>query len=73
MDFDDYAMTYPMLIDLLGIASVVKPFTDSGTRKTVLSYMSNIVKALDDVPHDYIIAEIGKVMALTEYMYEETI
>lgn len=72
MDFDDYSANYPLLIDLLGIASVVKPFTDSGTRKAVLSYMSNIVKTLE-VPHDYIIAEIGKVMALTEYMYEEAI
>lgn len=70
MDFDDYAANYPLLIDLLGIASAVKPFTDSGTRKTVLNYMSNIIKTLD-VPHDYIIAEIGKVMVLIEYMYEE--
>lgn len=64
--FDLYADQYPTLIDLVGIASQMQ-LTDSLTRKVALRYMGSIVKRLD-VPHDYIICEIGKVMGLNDFL-----
>jgi hypothetical protein len=45
MDFDMIAGRYPVLIDLMGIASVML-YTDSTKRKVVFDYISSIVDRL---------------------------
>lgn len=64
-EFEMYAQAYPILIDLVGIAAQML-HTSSIAREVVLNYMTNIIKPLD-VNHDYVIAEIGKVLGLQKY------
>lgn len=64
-EFEMYADTYPILIDLVGIAAQMD-LTSTIAREVVLDYMSNIVRTLD-VNQDYIIAEIGKVLGLNRF------
>jgi hypothetical protein len=68
-EFEMYAEAYPILIDLVGIAAQMA-LTSATAREVVLDYMSNIIKPLD-VNHDYVIAELGKVLGLQKY-YEVT-
>ena len=65
-EFEMYAEAYPILIDLAGIAAQML-HTSSIAREVVLDYMTNIIKPLD-VPHDYIKAELGKVLGLNKYL-----
>lgn len=65
-EFEMYAEAYPILIDLVGIAAQMA-LTSTTAREVVLDYMSNIIKPLD-VNHDYIIAEIGKVLGLNRFL-----
>jgi len=46
MDFDILAEKYPVLHDLMGIASQMI-YSDSITRKVVLNYIASILKHLD--------------------------
>ena len=68
-EFEMYAQAYPILIDLVGIAAQML-HTSTLAREVVLNYMSNIIKPLD-VNHDYIKAELGKVLGLNRF-YEVT-
>ncbi len=65
-EFEMYAEAYPILIDLVGIAAQMA-LTSATAREVALDYMSNIVKTLN-VPHDYIKAELGKVLGLNKYL-----
>ena len=62
MDFDKHATRYPVLIDLIGIASQLI-YSDTIKRQVVYEYIANIVKRLD-VPFDSIMAEYKNVMQL---------
>lgn len=64
-EFEMYAEAYPILIDLVGIAAQML-HTSAMAREVVLDHMTNIIKPLD-VPRDYVIAEIGKVLGLNKY------
>ena len=69
-DFDHYADKYPILIDLVGIATTLI-HADTVKRQTVFGYIKNIVDRLN-VPHDLIMNEIGKVMQLYKYTVGES-
>ena len=62
MDFDIHATRYPILIDLIGIASQLI-YCDTLKRQVVYDYIANIVKRLD-VPFESIMAEYRNVMQL---------
>ena len=68
MDFDKHATRYPVLIDLIGIASQLI-YSDTIKRQVVYEYIANIVKRLD-VPFDSIMAEYKNVMQLKMYERE---
>ena len=68
-DFDHYADKYPILIDLVGIATT-RIRADTIKRQTVFDYMKNIVERLN-VPQELILNEIGKVMQLYKYTASE--
>ena len=62
MDFDKHSEKYPILIDLIGIASQLI-YCDTLKRQVVYDYIANIVKRLD-VPFESIMAEYRNVMQL---------
>ena len=68
MDFDIHATRYPILIDLIGIASQLI-YCDTIKRQVVYEYIANIVKRLD-VPFESIMAEYRAVMQLKMYERE---
>ena len=62
MDFDKHATRYPILIDLIGIASQLI-YCDTIKRQVVYEYIANIVRRLD-VPFESIMQEYKNVMQL---------
>ena len=62
MDFDKHATRYPVLIDLIGIASQLI-YCDTIKRQVVYEYIANIVRRLD-VPFESIMQEYKNVMQL---------
>ena len=62
MDFDKHATRYPVLIDLIGIASQLI-YCDTIKRQVVYEYISNIVRRLD-VPFESIMQEYKNVLQL---------
>ena len=65
MKFDLLASEHPELTDLVGLAVFFR--NEHGyAKKAALTYMSNIVRRIKGIPHDYVISEIGKVMDIYE-------
>lgn len=64
MDFDRIAEQYPVLYDLMGIASVML-YTDSTKRKVVFDYIRNITKKLG-IPAS-VLKDFVEVMYLKPY------
>ena len=62
MDFDKHATRYPVLIDLIGIASQLI-YCDTIKRQVVYEYIANIVKRLD-VTFESIMQEYKNVLQL---------
>jgi antitoxin component HigA of HigAB toxin-antitoxin module len=70
MDFDIIAKQYPVLYDLMGIASVMI-YTDSTKRKVVFDYIRNITKKLG-IPAS-VLKDFAEVMYLNLYEVMEEI
>jgi len=70
MDFDRIAEQYPVLYDLMGIASVML-YTDSTKRKVVFDYISSIVDRLS-IPKS-VLKDFAEVMYLKPYEVMEEI
>lgn len=70
MDFDMIAGQYPVLIDLMGIASAML-YTDSTKRKVVFDYIRNITEKLG-IPAS-VLKDFAEVMYLNPYEVMEEI
>lgn len=64
-EFEMYAQTYPILIDLMGICAGMTHASREG-RQVALGYIKNILKR-ERIPLDSILPEFANVLSINNY------